>query len=189
MVKEGDPRNISSVIDALNAGERPLDQFLGRCLAEMYQSGQYGTSIIYGTRNPNEDMFISYLRVVALRLGEIQSIVLTFEHNRGAQRRIIDKLLQLTRDLPLDRNSMRPIAEIATRSVEQAGILTLAAMQVSNSIATGAEIVQVSYPKTYMHLLPVPEDYQRDLAFGMAIHYLKNVPFGRGNITIQVPSN
>jgi hypothetical protein len=181
--------SIDALIERIASGERPIDQFLARCLTEMYHSGQYGSSIVSGTKNPDEKRILSAIRIVAIRHEGLDSVVLTMEHNKNAQRRVLDQMVVQTRQLPTDANSMALLRTAALSEVREAGLVTVTAMQVSPSASTQAEILEVIYPKLYGELFPTREEYKRDLAFGVAVHFLKTVPFGKGNITFPTPSH
>src|SRR3989338_7421685 len=98
---------IQGVIEQLEAGERPVDHYIGKSIRELYLSGSYRTAILRGADDLSESKeIVEMIRIVGMRENRLDSFCLTINRiNRHEERRKLDIMLEETRGLPIDRKS------------------------------------------------------------------------------------
>lgn len=187
---------IQGLIKHLESGERPVDQYIARSMRELYMSGSYRTAILKGADDHSRGKEkVELIRIVGMREGRLDSFCLSENQiNRDEERQKLDILLEETRSLPIDTKSMAAFGELsdtALNSLRRTQLQSVAGMTLSKSLATGNQIVQVIYPRTFRELLSpfITEPFKDDLALGVAAYFLKTVPFGKGNIQFTIPSH
>lgn len=183
---------IEGLIRQIESGERPIDKYLGKSLRELFFSGAYRLAILSGTSDPSERMIFEAVRIVGKRNNRLQSLTFSMSPNKNTTRRQLDTMLEATRKIPVNSSGLTAFSAFqddALDALENANLQTIAAMQISRSVTSRKEIVQVNYPRVFMNLMPVPEPFRQDLGLGIATYFLKTVPFGKGNIDITIPSH
>jgi len=183
---------IEGLIRQIESGERPIDKYLGKSLRELFFSDAYRLAILSGTSDPSELMVFQAIRIVGKRNNRLESLTLSMSPNKNTRRGQLDTMLEATRKIPLNSSGVTAFSAFqgaALDTLKNANLQTIAAMQVSRSVTSRKEIVQVNYPRVFMNLMPVPEPLRQNLGLNIATYFLKTVPFGKGNIDIIIPSD
>lgn len=183
---------IEGLIKQIESGERPINKYSGKSLRELFFSGAYRLAILSGNSDPSELMVFQAIRIVGKRNHRLESLTLSMSPNKNTRTRQLDTMLEATRKIPVNSSGFTAFSvfqDAALNALENANPQTIAAMQVSRSVTSRKEIVQVNYPRVFMNLMPVPESFRQDLGLGIATYFLKTVPFGKGNIDITIPSH
>jgi len=179
--------DVSTIIEKMKTGERPVDNFLAHCMEEIYLSGHYRTGFLYGAFD--EKRILDCIRIVAIRDNELTSFVLSTANKKQKRRKQRDQLLRENDKLPINPQDFKSLSQEALRVLTEASLTTVAAMPISTSLASGKRIVEVCYPRVFMSVIPVQQDYQSDLGFGVSAYFLRTVPFGTGKIDMIIPSH
>lgn len=186
---EGSYDPITKVIEALEAGVRPIDQYLGRSFRELYMSGQYRSAALWGTDDVNEEMTAHALRIVGIRNNRLDSLVIGLDESASQQKnRFLNAMRQGLQHFPPQTDLFRHFEDTALKMLEQQGLQTVAAMQFSTSTTTGNEVLQVHYPKIFREIIPVPSELRDTSGLAAAGYFLNKVPFGKNPINISSPS-
>lgn len=186
--KETGP-TIEYLIQSIKSGASALDQFIGKSMEEMYQSGDFGVAAIKGTKDPGELQRFRALRILAIRGSNLISAIITSEEPETNNQEIIDIFKNETDLLHPEIMRYGIASEFAIKALEASGLITVAAMGLNESVRTGNRIVTVAYPKVYMELVGGDSPLAREAAFGIAGYFLKSTPFGNNQINLPIPSN
>ena len=157
------------------------DVFMRRSLIELYRSGQYGSAVTEGTRDPNAKRFFRTLRTVGLVGDRLDSAVVLTQPQSGEQDML--KMKQVLVGFSIDLEIFLPLESEALNVLRAQQLQTVAGLSISTSQQTGADIVEIFYPKPLMGLpilgFAVNEEYGRTWAMTLAVYFLKKVPFAR----------
>ena len=157
------------------------DVFMRRSLIELYRSGQYGTGITEGTRDPNAKRIFRTLRTVGLVGDRLDSAVISAQPQSGEQDML--RMKQVLAGFSIDLGIFLPLESEALNVLRAQQLQTVAGLSISTSQQTGADIVEIFYPKPLMGLpilgFGVNEEYGRTWAMTLAVYFLKRVPFAR----------
>ena len=156
-------------------------------MEEIYLSGQYRTAFLHGASD--EKRVLDCIRIVAIRNNELTPFVLSTAKKKQKKRQQLDQLLREHRRLPINPQDFKPVSWEALGRLRDANLNTVAAMPISTSMRSGEEIVEVCYPRVFMGVFPVRQEYQSDLGFGVSAYFLRTVPFGRGTVDIAIPGH
>lgn len=200
MVEREEPRlPINQVAEDLRTSDNPLERVFARSIKEIYTSGEYGMAFLRGSSTDSYEL--EALRVITRRQDKLEAFYATFTRNKSALRRLASRIHGGMQTLP--RNVPHEFFSIlrgeSLRRVQEAGLQTIAALEVATSRETHEELFRIIYPKVLMGVSPaevlgtpkemfaVPERQQRDLAMAISFNFLKTIPFERRDITVTIP--
>lgn len=179
---------IVSVIERFAQSEDPVKLYVSRSLNELYQSGEFKTSILRGYYEEMEPLNLQALRIVGLHTNGLMDNVLVTQGKAGTQKRALDILETETKSFLSLIDDFGIFVPKAIREVSRNGFQTLAAMRVSRTTRTGRQIVEVHYPLIYGQMFQIIGERADKFGTGMASFFLKSIPFGKEKKHFELPS-
>ena len=164
---------LSEMAARFEAGKRPLEQFLGKSIREIF-SGEFRLADLNRTQGAQEEKVVTdILRLIFVREGQLQSVILPSTDSPDAAQTALSIMRAIGTELPFDVSMFAPLEQIALDAVAKKGPSTVTAVNWAHSKETGERRIQIYYPKVFMTLMPVSPDYQPDLALGVAGHFIQ----------------
>lgn len=179
-------RGIDPILEKFSS-DSESDRFISNSLKELYISGKYGTAILEGTTNPDEDRVIRAVRMVG-KTDKILTSAIIKVTDKYTTEEIFEKMRQAINFMPFDFTDFIYTEPEAMYALDQEGLSTVAGVILSDSYRTGKNITEIAYPKPWMKLslaglFPVLPGRERERALLQSIYFLRKIPFGRVHIT------
>jgi len=156
-------------------------------MKELYYSGLYRVSSMKGLRSAEEPFVVKSIRLLSPNRDRIDSMLINSAGDKDENSALRDKAMQETLRLPDMFDRMVVLHPQVMSTITELGFSVVASMQTGRNLG-GGEVVQVSYPRMYRDLFDVPENARDDIAYGLAVSFLRAIPFGEHALNIPLPT-
>lgn len=194
------PENpMSNYVRQLQGSQRPIERWAAASLDEIYLHDEFSLGRLKGESDMNLKYTPRALRVIGWHEGKYAGLgLILFDARRAQIRSLGRELRNEVSSLPNVSLPDKTTLDIVATTLLRQGKQTVAALEISASAGDGSKVVQVLYPKFLRSLvldifgslgIALDETSEREMAMGIAIKFLKSVPFLSSEAKILTPEN